>query len=68
MELLWVPAATDTCPYQVHSRLGEVFYIKGITNGNDISALVEALRRFCRSLELCEGFTRGYYGLKLVCD
>lgn len=29
--------------------------------------LAEAFRRFCRSIELCDDYLRGYYGLKLVC-
>ena len=28
--------------------------------------LAEALKRFCRSIELCDDYLRGYYGLKLV--
>ena len=28
--------------------------------------LAEALRRFCRSIELCDDYLRGYYGLKMV--
>ena len=28
--------------------------------------LSEALKRFCRSIELCDDYLRGYYGLKLV--
>jgi len=38
-----------------------------ITNeiGNE-KLLAEALRRFCRSIELCDDYLRGYYGLKLV--
>jgi len=28
--------------------------------------LTESLRRFCRSIELCDDYLRGYYGLKLV--
>ena len=28
--------------------------------------LIESMRWFCRSLELCDDFLRGYYGLKLV--
>lgn len=24
------------------------------------------MRRFCRSIELCDDYLRGYYGLKLV--
>lgn len=30
--------------------------------------LTESLRRFCRSIELCDDYLRGYYGLKLVCS
>ena len=26
----------------------------------------EALKRFCRSIELCDDYLRGYYGLKSV--
>lgn len=28
--------------------------------------LAESLRRFCRSIELCDDYLRGYYGLKLA--
>lgn len=28
--------------------------------------LPEALKRFCRSVELCDNYLRGYYGLKSV--
>lgn len=28
--------------------------------------LAEALKRFARSIELCDDYLRGYYGLKLV--
>ncbi len=28
--------------------------------------LGDALRRFCRSIELCDDYLRGYYGLSLV--
>jgi hypothetical protein len=28
--------------------------------------LAESIRRFCRSIELCDDYLRGYYGLKLV--
>ncbi len=46
-------------------------YIAASTNaaGNSESpekSLAEALRRFCRSIELCDDYLRGYYGLKLV--
>lgn len=28
--------------------------------------LVESLRRFCRSVELCDDYLRGHYGMKIV--
>lgn len=31
------------------------------------SQLAEAVKRFARSVELCDDYLRGYYGLKLVC-
>jgi ER membrane protein complex subunit 2 len=37
------------------------------TQQNDAAKqLNEALKRFCRSVELCDDYLRGYYGLKLV--
>lgn len=51
--------------------MGEVLYISlaGSSGGNEHTqdkVLAEAVRRFCRSIELCEGYLRGYYGLKMV--
>lgn len=28
--------------------------------------LAESLKRFCRSVELCDDYLRGFYGLKVV--
>ena len=39
------------------------------STGGDGSAqkyLAEALKRYSRSIELCDDYLRGYYGLKLV--
>lgn len=30
--------------------------------------LAESLKRFCRSVELCDNYERGYSGLKMVTD
>ncbi|KAK8041154.1 hypothetical protein PG994_014161 [Apiospora phragmitis] len=39
----------------------------GIGDQNDSAKqLAEALKRFCRSIELCDDYLRGYYGLKLT--
>jgi tetratricopeptide (TPR) repeat protein len=51
--------------YNIHARLGETAYIGA---GNDEEALTEAVRYFCRSVELCEWYVRGWYGLRLVTD
>jgi ER membrane protein complex subunit 2 len=59
--------------HQIHARLGEILYIAAAALGNgnvsEMNAgiyLVDSLRRFCRSIELCDDYLRGYYGLKLV--
>ncbi|KAI9814754.1 MAG: hypothetical protein M1827_003020 [Pycnora praestabilis] len=57
--------------WNIHARMGEIFYMSAIAagSGNDSGvekALVDSMRRFCRSIELCDGYLRGYYGLKLT--
>lgn len=36
------------------------------SDGSPEKFLAEGLKRFCRSLELCDDYLRGYYGLKTV--
>lgn len=38
----------------------------GSGGGSQQKYLAEALKRFARSIELCDDYLRGYYGLKLV--
>jgi hypothetical protein len=38
----------------------------GASDAASLNYLAEALRRFARSVELCDDYLRGYYGLKLV--
>lgn len=38
----------------------------GAVEGSAQKYLAEALKRFSRSIELCDDYLRGYYGLKLV--
>ncbi|KAL3418173.1 tetratricopeptide repeat domain-containing protein [Phlyctema vagabunda] len=53
--------------WNMHARLGEVLYIAATANDASVDKyLAESLRRFCRSLELCDDYLRGYYGLKLT--
>jgi len=55
--------------WNIHARLGEVLYMAAIANdSNPDKYLAESLRRFCRSIELCDDYLRGYYGLKLTTD
>lgn len=55
--------------WNIHARLGEVAYISATSSesserGNAVKGLSDALRRFCRSIELCDNYLRGFYGLK----
>ncbi|OJD18583.1 hypothetical protein AJ78_01424 [Emergomyces pasteurianus Ep9510] len=61
--LLIVPNA-----WNLHARLGEVEYISSISSDSQettMKLLADSVRRFCRSIELCDDYLRGYYGLKL---
>jgi tetratricopeptide (TPR) repeat protein len=54
--------------WNVHAKLGEVLYLSAdrLEGEAQRKALAESMRRFCRSLELCDDYLRGFYGLKLV--
>lgn len=53
--------------WNIHAKLGEVCYMAATTNETGSEKLLtESLRRFCRSIELCDDYLRGYYGLKLA--
>jgi len=61
------------CPnaWNMHARLGEVIFMSTIAAASNNTVEVargfaEAMRRFCRSIELCNNYLRGYYGLKLT--
>jgi hypothetical protein len=56
---------------QILARMGEITYIAAMAkdpSGGDgaLRLLFDSVRWFCRSIELCDGYLRGYYGLKLV--
>jgi tetratricopeptide (TPR) repeat protein len=57
-------------PVQIHARLGELHYMNatapGAGSGSYQKSMAEAIKRFSRSIELCDDYLRGYYGLKLV--
>lgn len=53
--------------YQMHARMGEVLYMAAsASDGSSQQQLAESVKRFSRSIELCDDYLRGYYGLKLV--
>ncbi|KAK3326456.1 hypothetical protein B0H66DRAFT_530461 [Apodospora peruviana] len=56
--------------WNIHARLGEMQYMAatapGAGGGSYQKYIAEALKRFSRSIELCDDYLRGYYGLKLV--
>ncbi|KAF2083855.1 TPR-like protein [Saccharata proteae CBS 121410] len=57
--------------WNVHARMGELLYVSATAagsnvDGNLLRTLSESMRRFCRSIELCDNYLRGYYGLKLT--
>ena len=55
--------------WNMHAKLGEVLHLSaGRTEGatDQLKQLSESMRRFCRSIELCDDYMRGFYGLKLV--
>ncbi|KAF2972575.1 hypothetical protein GQX73_g982 [Xylaria multiplex] len=51
--------------WNIHARLGEMLLMAAKTSDAS-KRLTEALKRFCRSVELCDNYLRGYYGLKLT--
>lgn len=61
--LLGVPHA-----WNVHARLGEILYIYAGSLEDEAMCrqLHSSIRHFCRSVELCDGYLRGFYGLALA--
>ncbi|MCJ1474690.1 hypothetical protein MMC13_003350 [Lambiella insularis] len=56
--------------WNIHARLGEILFISSLLPGSASETstemtLTEAIHRFCRSIELCDGYLRGFYGLKV---
>ncbi|KAF4120174.1 ER membrane protein complex subunit 2, partial [Geosmithia morbida] len=55
--------------WNLHAKLAEVLFMAANTSGDSHQGyLAESLKRFCRSIELCDDYLRGYYGLKKVTD
>lgn len=57
--------------WNMHAKLGEVLYLsasKSEAAGEQVKTLSESMRRYCRSVELCDDYLRGYYGVKVTTD
>jgi ER membrane protein complex subunit 2 len=57
--------------WNLHARLGELKYLAGQSTSESADAqkhLSQAVQRFSRSIELCDDYLRGLYGLKLAAD
>ena len=55
--------------WNMHARLGEMIYVSTSASSNEslqLKNLTRSIKSFCRSVELCEDYLRGYYGLKLA--
>ncbi|KAL1962285.1 hypothetical protein VTN77DRAFT_9828 [Rasamsonia byssochlamydoides] len=55
--------------WNLHARLGELLYISAIASDSKAvlpGLLVMSIRHFCRSIELCDDYLRGLYGLILA--
>ncbi|KAF5025429.1 hypothetical protein F66182_2489 [Fusarium sp. NRRL 66182] len=56
--------------WNLHAKLGEVTLMAAneASDGSPQKYLANSIKRFCRSIELCEDYLRGYYGLKKSTD
>ncbi|KAJ9191074.1 hypothetical protein DTO164E3_9028 [Paecilomyces variotii] len=57
--------------WNLHALLGELQYIAAISTHADSEEdqqrlLVNSFRQFCRSVELCDDYLRGFYGIKVT--
>lgn len=58
---------TQTDFDQIHARLGELLYVCASSADSDAPRLAgKSVQHFCRSIELCDDYLRGFYGLILV--
>ncbi|ETN38942.1 uncharacterized protein HMPREF1541_06984 [Cyphellophora europaea CBS 101466] len=56
--------------WNLHAWIGELDYMNAVVAGETSeagrTALAQSVQRFSRSIELCDDYLRGYYGLKLA--
>ncbi|KAJ5946234.1 Tetratricopeptide-like helical [Penicillium verhagenii] len=51
--------------WNIHARLGEVLYVNA-SSPDSIQLVSKSVQHFCRSIELCDDYLRGFYGLALA--
>lgn len=53
--------------WNMQAKLGEILFVAAAKQegAEALRTLSESMRRFCRSLELCDDYLRGFYGLKI---
>ncbi|KAL1845599.1 Inositol phosphatase SIW14 [Paecilomyces lecythidis] len=68
-----VEEALLTAPnaWNLHALLGELQYISALSTHADAQEdqqrlVVDSFRQFCRSVELCDDYLRGFYGIKVT--
>ncbi|KAJ5664764.1 hypothetical protein N7462_011577 [Penicillium macrosclerotiorum] len=53
--------------WNIHARLGELLYTCAFSSDDDVPRLAgKSVQHFCRSVELCDDYLRGFYGLASV--
>jgi tetratricopeptide (TPR) repeat protein len=53
--------------WNIHARLGELLYVCASSADSDAPRLAgKSVQHFCRSIELCDDYLRGFYGLILA--
>lgn len=62
-----LPSNHVTDILQIHARLGELLFVCSSSSEGDSARLAgKSVQHFCRSIELCDDYLRGLYGLILV--
>lgn len=63
-----LPSNHVTDILQIHARLGELLFVCSSSSSEGDSARLagKSVQHFCRSIELCDDYLRGLYGLILV--
>ncbi|KAI2785830.1 hypothetical protein POX_h09592 [Penicillium oxalicum] len=53
--------------WNIHARLGELLYVFSSSSESDAGRLAgKSVQHFCRSIELCDDYLRGFYGLAMA--